>query len=221
VSGGGLALSWSGGKDSAHALRELRQRGLEPCALITTVTEGHERVSMHGVRKALLASQAEAVGLELVEVVIPPTCTNDLYDARMAAAFAAAPLAGMKWVAFGDLFLEDVRRYREERLAAAGKRALFPLWGRDTGELAREFLASGFEAVVVCVDPRVLDPSFVGRTYDTDVLADLPPGVDPCGENGEFHTFVSSGPGFSAQVAYRLGASVQRAGFVFQDLIPV
>jgi uncharacterized protein (TIGR00290 family) len=221
VSGGGLALSWSGGKDSALALRELRRRGLEPCALITTVTEGHERVSMHGVRKALLASQAEAVGLELVEVLIPPTCTNDLYDACMAAAFAAAPLAGMESVAFGDLFLEDVRRYREERLAAAGKRALFPLWGRDTGELAREFLAAGFEAVVVCVDPRALDPSFAGRTYDTDVLADLPPGVDPCGENGEFHTFVSSGPGFSAQVAYRLGASVQRDGFVFQDLIPV
>jgi uncharacterized protein (TIGR00290 family) len=221
VSGGGLALSWSGGKDSALALRELRRRGLEPCALITTVTEGYERVSMHGVRKALLASQAEAVGLELVEVVIPPTCTNDLYDARMAAAFAAVPLAGLESVAFGDLFLEDVRRYREERLAAAGKRALFPLWGRDTGELAREFLAAGFEAVVVCVDPRALDPSFAGRTYDTDVLADLPPGVDPCGENGEFHTFVSSGPGFSAQVAYRLGASVQRDGFVFQDLIPV
>ena len=221
MSGGGLALSWSGGKDSALALRELRRRGLEPCALITTVTEGYERVSMHGVRKALLASQAEAVGLELVEVVIPPTCTNDLYDARMAAAFAAVPLAGLESVAFGDLFLEDVRRYREERLAAAGKRALFPLWGRDTGELAREFLAAGFEAVVVCVDPRALDPSFAGRTYDTDVLADLPPGVDPCGENGEFHTFVSSGPGFSAQVAYRLGASVQRDGFVFQDLIPV
>jgi uncharacterized protein (TIGR00290 family) len=221
VSSGGLALSWSGGKDSALALRELRRRGLEPCALITTVTEGYERVSMHGVRKALLASQAEAVGLELVEVVVPPRCTNDLYDACMAAAFAEAPLAGMESVAFGDLFLEDVRRYREERLAAAGKRALFPLWGRDTGELAREFLAAGFEAVVVCVDPRALDPSFVGRAYDTDVLADLPPGVDPCGENGEFHTFVSSGPGFSAQVACRLGASVQREGFVFQDLIPV
>ena len=220
MSGGGLALSWSGGKDSALALRELRRRRVEPRALVATVTEGHERVSMHGVRRDLLASQAEAVGVDLVEVVIPAGCTNDVYDARMAAAFAAVPLAGLESVAFGDLFLEDVRRYREERLAAAGKRALFPLWGRDTGELAREFLAAGFEAVVVCVDPRALDPSFAGRAY-TDVLADLPPNVDPCGENGEFHTFVSSGPGFSAQVAYRLGASVQRDGFVFQDLIPV
>ena len=220
MSGGGLALSWSGGKDSALALRELRRQGLEPSALVTTVTEAYERVSMHGVRRGLLARQAKAVGLELVEVVIPTTCTHELYDARMAAAFATAALADTETVAFGDLFLEDVRRYREERLAAAGKRALFPLWGRDTGELAREFLAAGFEAVLVCIDPRALDPSFAGRTYDATVLGDLPAAVDPCGENGEFHTFVSSGPGFSGRVGYRLGASVRRAGYVFRDLIP-
>jgi uncharacterized protein (TIGR00290 family) len=214
-----LALAWSGGKDSALTLAALRGDGVEPCALITTVTETYDRVSMHGVRRELLARQAEAAGVPLVEVTIPPTCVNEVYEARMAAALAVPPLAGANEVAFGDLFLADVRAYREERLARAGRRARFPLWGRDTGALARGFLAAGFEAVVCCVDPRALDPSFAGRRYDEELLADLPPGVDPCGENGEFHTFVVAGPVFRGRVRCEVGERVERAGFVFCDLV--
>ncbi len=188
--------------------------------LITTVTATYERVSMHAVRRELLARQAEALGISLVEVVIPPECVNDVYEARMAAAFASPPLADVDAVAFGDLFLEDVRAYREERLAARGKRGLFPLWGRDTGELARQFIAAGFEAVIVCLDPRALDPSFAGRAYDERLLAALPPSVDPCGENGEFHTFVHAGPGFAQPVACEIGDVVERDAFVFCDVTP-
>src|ERR1041385_9138506 len=158
-----FALSWSGGKDSALALWMLRREQREPEALITTVTESYERVSMHGVRRELLARQAEALGLPLIEIVIPPACVNDVYEARMAEAFAVAPLSTVEAVAFGDLFLEDVRAYREERLRAGGKRGLFPLWGRNTTALAREFLDAGFEATLVCVDPRALDGAFAGR----------------------------------------------------------
>jgi uncharacterized protein (TIGR00290 family) len=215
-----FALSWSGGKDSALALWTLRRKRLEPEVLITTVTEGYERISMHGVRRELLARQAELLGFPLVEVVIPPGCVNDFYEARMAEAFAAAPLASVEAVAFGDLFLEDVRAYREGRLAAAGRRGLFPLWGRDTTALATEFLDAGFEATLVCVDPRVLDPAFAGRRYDRPLLAELPRAVDPCGENGEFHTFVSAGPIFAEPIACETGAIVERDGFVFCDLIP-
>jgi uncharacterized protein (TIGR00290 family) len=215
-----FALSWSGGKDSALALWTLRRRQLEPEALITTVTGTYARISMHGVRRELLARQAEALGVPLVEVVIPPSCVNEIYDARMADAFAAAPLSGVEAVAFGDLFLEDVRAYREGRLAAAGKRGLFPLWGRDPAGLAREFLDDGFEATLVCVDPRALDPAFCGRRYDERLLAELPPGVDPCGENGEFHTFVSAGPIFAEPIACATGEIVERDGFVFCDLTP-
>ena len=214
------ALSWSGGKDSVLALWALRCQQREPGALITTVTEGYERISMHGVRRELLARQAAAVGIALVEIVIPPACVNEVYEARMAQAFAAAPLAGVEAVAFGDLFLEDVRAYREGRLATIGKRALFPLWGRDTGELAQEFLAAGFEAILVCVDPRALDPSFAGRRYEERLLAELPSGVDPCGENGEFHTFVHAGPIFAEPIACAVGEVVERDGFVFCDLLP-
>jgi uncharacterized protein (TIGR00290 family) len=213
-----FALSWSGGKDSALALWTLRRQLLEPEALITTVTETYERISMHGVRRELVARQAEALAIPLVEVAIPPDCVNEIYEARMAGAFAAAPLSAVEAVAFGDLFLEDVRAYREGRLAAAGKRGLFPLWGRDTAALAREFLDAGFEATLVCVDPRVLDASFAGRRYDERLLAELPPGVDPCGENGEFHTFVIGGPIFASPIACERGEIVERDGFVFCDL---
>jgi uncharacterized protein (TIGR00290 family) len=215
-----FALSWSGGKDSALALWTLRREQLEPKALITTVTESYERVSMHGVRRELLVRQAEALDLPLIEVVIPPACVNDVYEARMAEAFAAESLSGVEAVAFGDLFLEDVRSYREERLAAGGKRGLFPLWGRDTIALSREFLHAGFEATLVCVDPRALDPAFAGRAYDEQLLAELPPRVDPCGENGEFHTFVHAGPIFAQPIACERGEIVERDGFVFSDLIP-
>jgi len=215
-----FALSWSGGKDSALALWTLRRARLEPEVLITTVTESYERISMHGVRRELLARQAEVLGIPLVEIVIPPACVNDVYEARMAEAFAAVPLSGVEAVAFGDLFLEDVRAYREERLAAAGKRGLFPLWGRDTTALPGEFLDAGFEATLVCVDPRALDAASAGRRYDEQLLAELPPGVDPCGENGEFHTFVSAGPIFAEQIACETGEIVEHDGFVFCDLMP-
>jgi uncharacterized protein (TIGR00290 family) len=215
-----FALSWSGGKDSALTLWTLRRQETEPEALITTVTDAYDRISMHGVRRELLARQADALSIPLVEILIPPGCSNAAYDARMAEAFASAPLSGVGVVAFGDLFLEDVRAYREARLAAGGKRGLFPLWGRDTGELAREFIAAGFEAILVCLDPRALDPSFAGRPYDNQLLAKLPARVDPCGENGEFHTFVHAGPIFPEPIACATRDVVERDGFVFCDLIP-
>lgn len=216
------ALSWSGGKDSALALYELRERlGSPPRALITTVTGDYGRISMHGVRRELLSRQAQAAGLPLVEVEIPAACSNDIYEQRMGQALAEAPLSEAQTIAFGDLFLADIRAYREERLSRVGKRAIFPLWGRDTSALAREFIAAGFEAVLVCVDPRRLDPSFAGRRFDAELLADLPPNVDPCGEHGEFHTFVHAGPIFSAPIAWELGQSVQRDGFVFCDVLAV
>jgi uncharacterized protein (TIGR00290 family) len=214
-----LALSWSGGKDSALALLALRaELGCDPCALITTVTETYGRISMHGVRRELLALQAQELGLRLVEVSIPLACPNEVYDARMHEAFASERLRKVAEVAFGDLFLEEVRAYREERLAAAGKRGLFPLWGRDTTQLARDFIQAGFQAVLVCLDPRKLDPAFAGRCYDERLLAELPPEVDPCGEKGEFHTFVHGGPIFRRPIACALGDVVERDGFVFADL---
>jgi uncharacterized protein (TIGR00290 family) len=219
ATGAGSALAWSGGKDSALALWELRRAGIAPTALMTTVTEDYGRVSMHGVRLALLRGQAAATGLPLVEVRIPAACTNDVYERRMAAAFQSAELAAVEEVAFGDLFLEDIRAYRESRLAAAGRRARFPLWGSETTALARNFLEAGFRAVLVCVDPRALDAAFAGRDYDEQLLADLPAGVDPCGENGEFHTFVTAGPIFAEPVACRRGEVVERDGFVFADLL--
>ena len=215
-----FALSWSGGKDSALTLRRLLGERREPAALITTVTDGYARISMHGVRRELLVRQADALGIQLVEVLIPPACVNEVYDARMAEAFGSPPLSRVEAVAFGDLFLEEVRAYREARLAAGGRRGLFPLWGSDTGALAREFVAAGFEAIVVCVDPRALDASFAGRPYDEGLLAELPPSVDPCGENGEFHTFVHAGPIFAEPIACETGEVVERDGFVFCDVAP-
>jgi uncharacterized protein (TIGR00290 family) len=215
------ALSWSGGKDSALALHALRSgAGPAPRALITTVTADHGRISMHGVRRELLARQACAAGLPLVEVEIPAACSNDVYEQRMGQALAQAPLAETRSIAFGDLFLADIRAYREERLSRAGKDAIFPLWGKNTSALAREFITAGFQAVLVCVDPRRLDPSFAGRRFDAELLADLPPDVDPCGENGEFHTFVHAGPIFSAPIPCCLGETVPREGFVFCDVLP-
>jgi uncharacterized protein (TIGR00290 family) len=215
-----IVLSWSGGKDSAFTLWTLR-RASEPIrALLTTVTERYERVSMHGVRAALLREQARAVGLALVEVAIPPDCPNELYEERMVETLASAPLRSCRRYAFGDLFLEDVRTYREERLAALDKEGVWPIWGRDTMELAKEFVVSGFKAIVVCVDPRTLDARFAGRDYDAAFLADLPDSVDPCGERGEFHTFVHDGPVFAAPISCRRGDVVERDGFVFCDLLP-
>lgn len=216
---GGLALSWSGGKDSALALWALTEERLRPTALLATVTEEYGRVSMHGVRRSLLRRQAAAAGLPLVEIDIPASCSNELYESRMADAFTTGELCAVDEVAFGDLFLEDIRAYRESRLAAAGRRARFPVWGRDTVALARRFLGAGFRAILVCVDPRVLDPSFAGRAYDERLLAELPGEVDPCGEHGEFHTFVTAGPIFDRPIDCRPGEIVERDGFVFCDLV--
>jgi uncharacterized protein (TIGR00290 family) len=216
-----VVLSWSGGKDSALALWTLRrEQQVEPVALLTTVTEEYARISMHGVRRELLLEQSRATGLPVLEVQIPPVCSNDVYEQRMAQALASREVAGAEAVAFGDLFLEDIRAYREERLAQAGKRAVFPVWGRDTAKLAQEFIDAGFEALLVCVDPRQLDRSFAGRSFDDQLLRDLPPGVDPCGENGEFHTFVHAGPIFDEPIPIEVGERTVRDGFAFCDLVP-
>jgi uncharacterized protein (TIGR00290 family) len=216
---GPVALAWSGGKDSTLALAALRRAGTEVAALLTTFTDDYDRVSMHGVRRELARDQAAAVGIPLVEVGIPAACVDDVYAARMEAALRSPPLGELGAVASGDLFLEDVRAYREERLASAGKTALFPLWGLGTAALARSFVADGFEAYVVCVDTRRLDASFAGRKYDAAFLDELPPGIDPCGENGEFHSFVYDGPCFERPVRCRVGESVIREGFAFADLL--
>jgi uncharacterized protein (TIGR00290 family) len=216
-----VALSWSGGKDSSLALWVMREElGIEPAALLTTVTEDFDRVSMHGVRRELVRAQAKAVGLPLVEIGIPAACVNEVYEQRMAAALNTPPLAEAETMAFADLYLEEIRAYREERLLGAGRKALFPLWGLDTTELARRFVAAGFEATLVCVDPSQIDPSFAGRAFDEALLADLPASADPCGENGEFHTFVHAGPIFAAPIAVEVGETVVREGFVFTDLKP-
>jgi uncharacterized protein (TIGR00290 family) len=216
----GVALSWSGGKDSALTLWALRRDGREPAALVTTVTETYDRISMHGVRRTLLAHQAKAAGIPLVEVLIPPACSNEVYEQRVEQAFASEPLAGIDTVAYGDLFLEDIRAYRERRLAVVGRRGLFPLWGLDTAQLAHQFIAAGFEATLICVDPRQLDPSFAGRGFDQRLLTDLPAAVDPCGENGEFHTFVHAGPILRTSISCTRGDIVDRDGFIFCDLTP-
>jgi uncharacterized protein (TIGR00290 family) len=206
-----ILLSWSGGKDSSLALHALRKMpGVEVSGLLTTVTEDYDRISMHGVRRVLLEKQAEAAGLPLHIVTIPRECTNEIYEERMAAALAGQRERGVRRVAFGDLFLEDIRQYRESKLATAGMEALFPLWGLDTAALARDFIAQGFQALLVCVDTQALDASFAGRAFDDVLLRDLPAAVDPCGENGEFHTFVHAGPIFSAPIAVRTGVQETR-----------
>ena len=214
-----VALAWSGGKDSALALDVLRREGTTVAALLTTFTDDYDRVSMHGVRRALVRDQAAVAGIRLVEVGIPAGCVDEVYAARMAAAFRSPPLTDLDVVASGDLFLEDVRADREERLAGAGKSALFPLWGRDTASLARSFVDEGYKAYVVCVDTSMLDASFAGRTFDASFLDDLPPGIDPCGENGEFHSFVYDGPCFDRPVPCQVGEQVLREGFAFADLL--
>ncbi len=215
-----VLFCWSGGKDSAMALHALRAaRDCRITALLTTITEEYDRISMHGVRRALLERQAESLGLPLHAVLIPPQCINATYEQRMKEALALHFAQGVRRVAFGDIFLEDLRVYREKNLAQVGMQALFPIWKRDTRELAREFVRQGFRAIAVCVDPRALDASFAGRELDASFFADLPPGVDPCGENGEFHTFVFDGPVFKTPVPIRIGEKVLRDGFCFCDLL--
>jgi uncharacterized protein (TIGR00290 family) len=219
-----IILSWSGGKDSALALDVLRRDpSFEVVALLTTVTNGYDRISIHGVRRALLHAQVASLGLPMHEIVLEPQCSNAAYDAAVERT-----LAEMKrrypdvWrIAYGDLFLEDVRRYREERLAALGFEGLFPLWGQPTDVLARSFVDRGFEARLVCVDTTQLDATFAGRAFDHALLDELPSSADPCGERGEFHTFVANGPGFATKVACEPGELVFRDDrFMYCDLVP-
>ncbi len=212
-------LSWSTGKDSAWALQTVRQAGeVEIVALLTTVNAVHARVAMHAVRESLLEAQARAVGLPLVKVPIPSPCSNAVYEAAMAEAMERARSEGVTRVVFGDLFLEDIRKYREEKMAACGMTPLFPIWGRDTERLARAMVESGLRAYITCVDPKKLDRAFAGRVFDARLLAALPAAVDPCGENGEFHTYACAGPMFPAAIPVQPGKVVERDGFVFADL---
>jgi uncharacterized protein (TIGR00290 family) len=216
-----ILFCWSGGKDSAVALHTLLQRpDVQIAALMTTVTETYDRISMHGVRRELLVQQAQSIWLPLHEVRIPPECVNPIYEARMEEALRIYYEAGVRTVAFGDIFLEDLRAYREKNLARIGMTALFPIWKRDTRELIRQFHAAGFRALAACVDPKVLHPSFAGRELDQQFFRDLPPSVDPCGENGEFHTFVFDGPIFRNPIPVRAGEIVERDSFIYCDLLP-
>lgn len=215
-----ILLSWSGGKDSALALHAALRSSpaFEPAGLLTTINEDYDRISVHGVRRELLERQAESIDLPLHKVLIPKDCPNPVYEDRLAAALREFQAQGIHHVAFGDLFLEDIRAYREKQMAALGLEPVFPVWGLDTHQLAHDFLSLGFQAVLVCVDTEALDPAFVGRPFDEDLLRDLPPGVDPCGENGEFHTFVHAGPVFREPIGIKLGRVEGRGRFWFRDL---
>ena len=213
-------LSWSSGKDSAYALAEIRRADdIEIVGLLTTVTSAYDRVAMHGVRRELLELQARAAGLPLLAVELPSPCSNAEYEARLGVALARARADDIVHVVFGDLFLEDIRAYRETQLAAHWMTGVYPLWGRDTRALAREMIDSGLRARLACLDPRHLDRAFAGRVFDHALLAELPAAVDPCGERGEFHTFATHGPMFAHPVDVELGEVVEREGFVFADLL--
>jgi len=214
-------IAWSSGKDSAWALHETRRRGeFDIVGALTTVTETFGRVSMHGVREELLAAQLDAAGLAPIRVPIPYPCPNEVYEQRMTAALADAKAAGVTHMIFGDLFLEDVRRYREEKLAGTGVAPVFPLWQRPTPALAREMIDAGVETYLACIDLKQLPVTFAGRRLDHALLAELPAAADPCGEKGEFHTFVAAGPMLSRRIPVTVGDVVEREGFAFADLVP-
>jgi uncharacterized protein (TIGR00290 family) len=212
-------MSWSSGKDSTFALQALAP-GIEVTKLLVTVNEEADRVAMHAVRRSLLEQQADRLGLPLHVVPIPSPCPNEVYEARMGEAMDVAVREGVRAMVFGDLFLEDIRLYREQALAPTGMEPLFPLWSRPTDQLAQEMVAAGIRAVLTCVDPAQLSPSFVGRPFDEELLHDLPVGVDHCGERGEFHTFVWDAPSFSSPIPIHTGERVSRDGFEFCDVLP-
>jgi uncharacterized protein (TIGR00290 family) len=215
-----VALSWSSGKDSAWSLHLLRKDpSLEVVALVTTLNEEFDRVAMHAVRRELLELQAESVGVPLWTVPLPWPCSNEQYEGRMRALCTRALEAGVEAMAFGDLFLADIRAYREKQLAGTGLQPLFPVWQIPTADLAQTMIASGLRAKITCVDPKALPAEFAGRDFDSQFLADLPPGIDACGENGEFHSFVYDGPGFRQTLAVKVGEIVERDGFVFADVV--
>ena len=218
-----VVLSWSGGKDSTMAAYHLlASQKYEIAALLTTVTEDYDRISMHGVRRELLERQAESLRIPLHKVMIPKDCTNEIYEGRMRQALDHFKAQGIARVAFGDLFLEDLKRYRDERLAQAGMSGLYPIWMRDTDELIRSFIGLGFKAILACVDTQAIDAAFAGREIDHALLRDLPDSADPCGENGEYHSFVYAGPIFSRPIACVAGERVMRTPrFNYCDIVPV
>ena len=218
-----VVLSWSGGKDSAMAAYQLlASQKYEITALLTTVTEGFDRISMHGVRRELLEQQADSLGIPLHKVMIPEDCSNAIYEARMREAMSRIKAQGIAKIAFGDLFLQDVKKYRDERLAQAGMTGLYPIWMRDTDELVRTFIGLGFRAILACVDTQALDASFAGREIDLQLLKDLPESADPCGEYGEYHSFVYAGPIFKNPIACSTGERVLRNGrFNYCDIVAV
>ena len=217
-----VIVSWSGGKDSARAYYELQKTGRhEIVALLTTVTEGYDRISMHGVRRSLLEQQAQALGVPVEKVYITQKASNEEYEVRMKEKLLDYKAQGVFSVLIGDIFLEDLRKYREKKLSEVGMNGIFPIWKKDTGELARSFIELGFKAVITCVDSHHLGKDFAGREFDRQFLADLPPGIDPCGENGEFHSFVYDGPIFRRPIACQKGEVVLRDDrFYFCDLLP-
>ncbi len=217
-----IILCWSGGKDSAMALYEiLNSPAYTVVALLTTLTDTYDRISMHGVRRSLLEKQVDAIGIPLHKIFISKQSSNTEYESKMEAACLYFKNQGVNTVAFGDIFLEDLREYREKNLAKLGMKGLFPIWKRDTTELIRSFIQRGFKAVLTCIDPKSLDSSFVGRSIDEGLIHDLPSRVDPCGENGEFHSFVYDGPIFHEEVKFSLGDKVLRDSFWFCDLVEV
>lgn len=218
-----MLIAWSGGKDSVLALDELQGRGrYEIAALLTTITQDYDRSSMHGVRRVLIERQAEALGIALEKVCISKEATCEEYESKMREVLERYLVFGVSSVVFGDIFLEDVRKYREDNLSKMGMRGIFPIWKADTTELACRFIDSGYKAVVTCVDTSLLDRIFVGSSYDEQFLSELPVGVDPCGENGEFHSFVYDGPIFGKRILHKRGEVVSRGGhFCYCDLIPV
>jgi len=215
-----IVIGWSGGKDSAMALHELRNSGrYDVAAAITTVSKAYDRICIHGVRRSLLHAQVQTLGLPLHEVWLSENSSNEEYQAKMDEALAIYKAQGIRRIAFGDLFLEDIKAYRDQNLARIGMEGVYPIWKRDTRELAETVIKLGYKVVLTCVDTKVLDSSFVGRTFDESLLADLPSTIDPCGENGEFHTFVWEGPIFKKPVPIQLGETVIRGRFAFRDLV--
>jgi uncharacterized protein (TIGR00290 family) len=216
-----VILAWSGGKDSAISLYESQRSGkYEIVSLLTTINKDYDRVSMHGVRRVLVEQQASSLGLPIKEVFVPKDCSNEEYEVRMAEVLTRFKQDGITQVVFGDIFLGWIKEYRENNLAKLGMKGVFPIWGRNTAELTRKFIALGFQAVITCVDTKMLAARFLGRIFDSQFLAELPADVDPCGENGEFHSFVFAGPNFKKRIDYALGERVQRDSFYFRDLLP-
>lgn len=215
-----VLVSWSSGKDSAWMLHLLRQSGADIAGLLTTLNQEFDRVAMHAVRRSLLEAQARSAGLPLWDVPLPWPCSNQQYEEILGGVCRRAVEAGIQAIAFGDLFLADIRQYRERQLQGTGLEPIFPLWQIPTADLAREMIGNGLKARITCVDPKALPPDFAGREFDLKLLADLPAAVDPCGENGEFHTFAYDGPMFREPIPVVNGETVERDGFLFTDLLP-